>query len=119
MPRKKRKRRISGRSQLAISLGIELESYSISIPDYRITRELHFPRRGTVEKGERFTKDWSIGSEYNSRVFHTIREAFFLLKTGLRKYIHFRSSPKEREYHTIFPIGGWMDRFAGAHIHLA
>ena len=68
------------RIKRAISMGIELESYSISVPDCRISRELHFPRRGIAEAGERFTRDVSIGTEYNSRVFHTIREAFFLLK---------------------------------------
>lgn len=99
-------------------MGIELESYSISVPDYRISRELQFPKRGIAEAGERFTKDDSIGTEYNSKVFYTIREAFFLIKNGLRKYIHFRGS-QEREDHTIFPVGGWIDRFAGTHIHLA
>ena len=117
--RRRRKKRQTKRSQRAISIGIELESYSISIPDYRISRELLFPRRGIAEKGERFTKDVSIGSEYNSRVFYTVREAFFLLKNGLRKYIHYRSSPKARERQTLFPIGGWTDRFAGTHIHVA
>ena len=99
-------------------MGIELESYSISVPDYRISRELQFPKRGVAEAGERFTKDDSIGSEYNSKVFYTIREAFFLIKNGLRKYIHFRA-PQEREDHTVFLVGGWIDRFAGTHIHVA
>src|SRR3989338_4641950 len=117
--RRKRRKRERTRSQRAISIGIELETYSISIPDYRISRELLFPRRGIAEKGERFTKDVSIGSEYNSRDFYTIREAFFLLKNGLRKYIHYRSYPRENEYRTLFPVGGWTDRFAGSHIHIA
>ena len=118
-PRRRPRKLGTKRSQRAISIGIELESYSISVPDYRISRELLFPRRGIAEKGERFTKDVSIGSEYNSRVFYTIREAFFLLKNGLRKYIHLRPSPGAREYRTIFPVGGWTDRFAGSHIHVA
>lgn len=100
-------------------MGVELETYSIALPEYRICRELHFPKRSIVEKGERFTKDVSIGSEYNSRVFHTIREAFFLLKSSLRKYTHFRSAEDSKEEFAIFPIGGWTDRFAGSHIHLA
>ena len=112
----KKKKRLQKRS---ISMGIELEAYSISIPDCRISRELHFPKRGAIEAGERFTKDASIGNEYNSKVFYTIREAFFLLKNGLRKYIHYRESDRAGEVHTIFPVGGWIDRFAGAHIHLA
>ena len=32
-------------------------------------------------------RDTSIGSEYVSRPFHTVREALFLLKSGLRKYL--------------------------------
>ena len=115
----RRRKRKSQRSQRAISVGIELETYSISVPEYRISREIQFPRRGIAEAGERFTKDVSIGSEYNSRVFYTIREAFFLLKNGLRKYIHYRSYPRENEYRTLFPVGGWTDRFAGSHIHIA
>src|SRR3989338_11107960 len=109
----------SKRHKRTISMGIELEAYSISIPDYRISRELHFPKRGVVERGERFTKDASIGNEYNSNVFYTIREAFFLLKTGLRKYIHYPEDRNGKEAHTLFPVGGWTDRFAGSHIHVA
>lgn len=99
-------------------MGIELESYSISVSDHRISREIQFPRRGIAEAGERFTKDVSIGSEYNSKVFYTIREAFFLIKNGLRKYIHFRGSQEPDDY-TVFLVGGWVDRFAGTHIHTA
>src|SRR3989338_2659117 len=117
--RGRRKPALKRRSQRAISIGIELEAYSISIPEYRISRELHFPRRGAAERGERFTKDVSIGNEYNSRVFLTLREALFLLKNGLRKYIHFRSSAKDGDYHTLFLVGGWIDRFAGSHLHIA
>lgn len=102
-----------------ISMGIELEAYSIAVPEYRITRELHFPRRAAIERGERFTKDVTIGTEYNSKVFSTIREAFFLLKNGLRKYIYNRAECREHAYHTVFPVGGWIDRFAGCHLHLA
>ena len=99
-------------------MGVELETYSIALPEYRICRELHFPRRSSIEKGERFTRDVSIGSEYNSKVFATIREAFFLLKSGLRKYTRFRPNGTEVR-HVIFPVGGWTDRFAGTHLHLA
>ncbi len=101
-----------------ISMGVELETYSIALPEYRICRELHFPRRSSIEKGERFTRDVSIGSEYNSKVFTTIREAFFLLKSGLRKYTRFRPNGSEAR-HVIFPVGGWTNRFAGSHLHLA
>jgi hypothetical protein len=117
--KRRRKYKPSKLSQKSISLGVELETYSISVPSFRITRELQFPRRGAREVGERFTKDVSIGSEYNSKVFYTLREALFLLKNGLRKYIHYRPSSDEHEYRTLFPVGGWIDRFAGSHIHLA
>lgn len=101
-----------------VSMGVELETYSVSLPDYRICRELHFPKRSIVEKGERFTRDLSIGPEYNSKVFTTIREAFFLLKSSLRKYSQFLPDGANSR-HAIFPVGGWIDRFAGAHLHLA
>jgi hypothetical protein len=110
---------ISPQQRTAISMGVELETYSIELPDYRICRDLHFPRRSSVEKGERFIRDLSIGSEYTSKVFYTIREAFFLLKSSLRKYIHFREGNGGSPEYTIFPVGGWIDRFAGCHIHLA
>ncbi|MBI2870734.1 MAG: hypothetical protein HYY14_03390 [Candidatus Omnitrophica bacterium] len=104
---------------MKITMGLELESYSIALPENRICRELHFPRRSSIEKGERFKRDASIGPEYNSRVFTTVREAFFLLKNGLRKYTVFRPPDRKDEWHAIFPVGGWIDRFAGSHIHLA
>lgn len=102
-----------------ISMGLELESYSISLPDNRINRELRLPKRAAIEQGEKFTRDWSIGSEYNSKVFTNIREAFFLLKSGLRKYFSTRHPEDPEGKFVIFPIGGWTDRFAGSHIHLA
>ena len=120
MSRKRRKTRLfrSRCSERTVSIGVELEAYSISIPDYKISRSLHFPRRSAAEAGERFTKDVSIGNEYNSKIFYTVREALFLLKNGLRKYIHYRA-PRERDRHTLFLVGGWTDRFAGSHIHVA
>ncbi|OGW80634.1 MAG: hypothetical protein A3G33_09885 [Omnitrophica bacterium RIFCSPLOWO2_12_FULL_44_17] len=102
-----------------LTMGVELETYSIDVSENRICRDLHFPRKATVEKGEKFTRDWSIGSEYNSKVFNTIRESFFLLKTGLRKYTEFREKNGPNDHYVIFPIGGWVDRFAGTHFHLA
>lgn len=102
----------------AISMGVELETYSIALPEYRICRDIQFPRRSIVEKGEKFTKDVSVGSEYNSKIFATIREAFFLLKSSLRKYTEFPEENRTGERYVIFPVGGWTDRFAGGHIHL-
>jgi gamma-glutamyl:cysteine ligase YbdK (ATP-grasp superfamily) len=110
------------RRKKTISMGVELETYSIALPEYRICRELLFPKRSIIEKGERFTRDVSIGSEYNSKVFYTIREAYFLLKSGLRKYSQFQDSKDgkdSKKSDVIFPVGGWIDRFAGMHVHLA
>ncbi len=102
------------------TFGFEFEAYTISIPDWRICREIHYPRRGTVERGERFTRDVSIGIEYNSKVFRTVREALFLLKTGLRKYIrkHFEKPGRALYSQSVFLSGGWRDRFAGVHLHV-
>jgi len=99
-------------------MGVELETYSIALPEYRICRDIQFPKRSIVEKGEKFTKDVSVGSEYNSKVFTTIREASFLLKSSLRKYGEFPEAGNHNERYVIFPVGGWTDRFAGTHLHL-
>ena len=105
----------------SIVLGVELESYTISIPDYYISRELAFPKRGVVESGERFARDASIGTEYNSKPFSTIHEGLFLLKAGLRKYnvSLYRSKSEHRRKQQLLLVGGWRDRYAGAHIHVS
>ena len=104
-----------------VVVGLELEAYSIRLPDYTIGRQLVFPRPGTSERGERFARDSTIGTEYNSRPFATIREGFFLLRSGLRKYgsRRYRSRKKRGGNHELLLVGGWTDRFAGAHIHLS
>src|SRR3954449_11844972 len=73
--------------QRHVVVGAEIEAYSIALADYTIGRRTSRPRAGVSERGERFTRDTSIGSEYNSRPFTTTREALFLLKSGLRKYL--------------------------------
>jgi hypothetical protein len=110
--------KISHRSVIA---GIELEAYSIRLPGYTIGHQLVAPRRGTSEKGERFTRDSTIGTEYNSRPFATIREGYFLLRSGLRKYgsRRYRTRKNSASGHELLLVGGWTDRFAGAHIHLS
>lgn len=102
-------------------MGVELESYTILTPEFRISRELAFPRKGLSEKGERFGRDWSIGTEYNSRPFLTIREGLFLLKAGLRKYSLklYRSKSRSRKGRQLLLVGGWRDRYAGTHIHMS
>lgn len=108
-------------SHRRVVLGVELESYTIVAPEYSVVRELAFPRKGVGEAGERFARDASIGTEYNSRPFSTVREGFFLLKAGLRKYNKklYRSQSKSRRVHHLLLVGGWRDRFAGAHIHIS
>ncbi|MFH1725365.1 MAG: hypothetical protein ABII00_12200 [Elusimicrobiota bacterium] len=108
-------------SHRRIVAGIEVESYTILLPEFTISRESAFPRKGLGEKGERFGRDWSIGTEYNSRPFHSIREGLFLLRAGLRKYnTHlYRRKSASRKSKKLFLVGGWRDRFAGAHVHLS
>lgn len=104
-----------------IVMGVEIEAYTISLPGHRITRRMAFPRKGLGEKGERFTRDASIGTEYVGRPFASIREGLFLLKAGLRKYslkLYERKS-RTHEHRQLLLVGGWRDHFAGAHIHLS
>jgi len=104
-----------------IVIGVEIEAYSIDTADHSIGRRLARPRSGVSESGERFARDSSIGTEYNSRPYQTVREALFLLRGGLRKYL--RSLYRSRRPHdeTLRPllVGGWTNRFAGTHLHLS
>jgi hypothetical protein len=104
-----------------IVVGVEVETYSISATDYQIGRRLSRPRPGLSEAGERFTRDTSIGTEYNSRPFQTVREALFLLKAGLRKYLRglYRSREEDPDYQVPLLVGGWTNRFAGTHLHVS
>lgn len=103
-----------------VSMGVEVEFFAICMPRYKITRTIVQPHRHLTEKGERFTCDKSIGTEYDSMVFSTIREASFLLKSGLRKFLlkHYPYS-RQTKIESIAFLGGWKDRFAGAHFHIA
>jgi hypothetical protein len=99
-----------------IVIGVEIEAYSIDTADHSIGRRLARPRSGVSESGERFARDSSIGTEYNSRPYQTVREALFLLQGGLRKYLRslYRSRRPQDEL-----VGGWTNRFAGTHLHLS
>lgn len=107
--------------QRRVILGVEIEAYSISTGDNKIGRRLSRPRPGLSESGERFTRDASIGSEYNSRPFATIREGQFLLKAGLRKYLRtlYRTRRTRAGERVPMLVGGWTNRFAGTHIHVS
>jgi gamma-glutamyl:cysteine ligase YbdK (ATP-grasp superfamily) len=102
-----------------ISMGVEVEFYTINIPKLEIHRKIIYPKKSVIEKGERFTKDKSIGSEYDSKVFYSLHEALFLLKNGLRKYLlkNYRYTEEENS-EVLALVGGWKDRFAGAHLHI-
>lgn len=104
-----------------VVIGVEVEAYSIDASDYQIGRRLSRPRPGLSESGERFARDSSIGSEYNSRPFVTVREALFLIKSGLRKYLRglYRSQDPKPDHRVPLLVGGWTNRFAGTHLHIS
>jgi hypothetical protein len=112
---------LPGAPQRRVVIGVEVEAYSISLADYTIGRRTSRPRPGTSEAGERFMRDSSIGSEYVSRPFHTVREALFLLKSGLRKYLrdNYRGEVDDDERLIPLLVGGWTNRFAGTHLHVS
>ena len=107
--------------QRRVIIGAEVEAYSIALADYTIGRRTSRPRPGLSERGERFTRDVSIGSEYNSRPFTTTREALFLLKSGLRKYLRdlYRGEVDDDDRLIPLLVGGWTNRSAGTHLHMS
>jgi hypothetical protein len=107
--------------QRQVIIGVEVEAYSIALTDYSIGRRTSRPQPGVSERGERFTRDTSIGSEYNSKPFATTREALFLLKSGLRKYLRdmYRGETDEDERLIPLLVGGWTNRSAGTHLHVS
>jgi len=113
---------MEGNFDRRIIIGVELEAYSIETGDNRIGRKLSSPKRGVSEYDEGFTRDSSIGSEYNSRPFSTVREALFLLRSGLRKYLRtLYEVPFTNPHAHRVPllVGAWTDRTAGTHLHVS
>ena len=103
-----------------VSMGVEVEFFAICMPGYTITRRIVQPHELIAERGERFTVDQSIGTEYDSMVFYTVREALFLLKSGLRKFFLKRYLySRQAKIESVAFLGGWKDRFAGTHFHIA
>jgi hypothetical protein len=107
--------------QRQVIIGVEVEAYSIALADYSIGRRTSRPQPRVSERGERLTRDTSIGSEYNSKPFTTTREALFLLKSGLRKYLRdmYRGEVDEEERLIPLLVGGWTNRSASTHLHLS
>ncbi len=101
-----------------VSLGVEVETYTIRLKNLRIGRHVMLPRKWVVESQEDFHHDRSIGIEYNSRPFYSIREALFGIKMGLRKSIASYKFGKPNGKYTLFFAGTWRDRFAGTHYHV-
>ncbi len=105
-----------------VIIGVEIEAYSIESGDNRIGRRLSSPKRGISEYDEVFTRDSSIGTEYNSRPYKTAREALFLLRSGLRKYLRdLYEIPYTSQHAHRVPllVGAWTDRTAGTHLHVS
>jgi hypothetical protein len=103
-----------------LTIGVEVEAYTISVPEFYIGRRTDYPSPSLVEKGEAFVYDKSIGIEYNAKPCQTVREMYFALKTGLRKFHRrlYRTHEPGEEFLSVFLAGGWRDRFAGSHLHL-
>jgi len=96
-----------------ITIGVEIECYTILTSRKTISRSVLLPGRRFSEEGERFTIDKSIGSEYVTRPFEGVVEALHAIDRGLEKY-----ADSSNNHALPLPIGGWNDRFAGAHFHI-
>lgn len=103
-----------------LTLGVEVESYTLTLDKLHIGRRLMFPKKGVIERGESYHRDRSIGIEYASKPFRTIRESLFGIKAGLRKsMVQFRFDPEHRgSSYVLFFSGTWRDRFAASHFHV-
>ncbi len=101
-----------------ITLGIEVESFSIDLESLEFKSLAPIYVKEGVEKGERYIYDKTIGSEYNSPVFTSLNEAFFRIKTGLRKYF---LNLGEDETKRIALIASYTntENTAGIHYHVA
>ncbi|MBO3840659.1 MAG: hypothetical protein JTT17_07605 [Candidatus Brockarchaeota archaeon] len=97
-----------------ITIGVEIEFYTILTEDKRISRNILLPRERTSEEGGKFTVDKSIGPEYITKPFENITEAFCTIVKDLSKY----AEPSNNLHAIPLPIGGWNNRFAGAHFHV-
>ena len=101
-------------------MGVEVEIFTIRLKNLHIGRHVMVPRKGVLEDDENYHHDPSIGIEYGSRPFYSIREAFFGIKTGLRKSIasYKLKYKKSNGDYTLFFAGTWRDRFAATHFHI-
>jgi len=98
----------------SVTIGVEIECYTILTDEKRIARNALLPRKIPLENGERFTIDKSIGLEYVTKPFESIVEALYAIEEGFRKYVDSLNNHSALP----LPIGGWNDRPAGAHFHI-
>ncbi|NHI93555.1 MAG: hypothetical protein EAX96_13795 [Candidatus Lokiarchaeota archaeon] len=101
-----------------LTLGIEVESYSIDLESLEFKSMAPiYPKNGSIEKGEGYIYDKTIGSEYNSPVFTSLNEAFFRIKIGLRKYfVDLEESETKRI--ALIASYGKINETAGIHYHV-
>ncbi|NHI91294.1 MAG: hypothetical protein EAX96_02240 [Candidatus Lokiarchaeota archaeon] len=101
-----------------LTMGLEIESFSIDLNKMKfVSMAPIYPKDG-IEREEEFKKDMTIGSEFNSPVFTSLNEAFFRLKTALRKYfVNLETDENMR----IALIGSYdyENETAGVHYHFA
>ncbi|MBO3799588.1 MAG: hypothetical protein FGF52_00810, partial [Candidatus Brockarchaeota archaeon] len=97
-----------------VTIGVEIEFYTLLTRDKRISRNILLPRKRISEEGGKFTVDKSIGSEYVTKPFENVTEALRTIVRDLDKYADSPNNPDALP----LPIGGWNDRFAGAHFHI-
>lgn len=105
-----------------ISMGIEIETYTIKIMDSEYTigyDDAVYPKEQVFEEGEIFTQDLTIGTEFNSPVFYQLENAFFRLKASLRKYNVFQEKSETNVEKRICFMGTWLDAPAATHFHIA
>ena len=100
--------------ELTVTTGVEVEAYVIR-PSGVKAKEPIKPKKETVETGELFVDDMTIGPEYNSIIFTNLAESFFLLKNGLRKFSIFAEKKSNSQ---IGLFGTWHKEPAGVHIHV-
>ncbi|NHI91291.1 MAG: hypothetical protein EAX96_02225 [Candidatus Lokiarchaeota archaeon] len=100
-----------------ISMGIEVESFSINLANLEIRSMAPIYPKAGIEKDEQYIEDQTIGSEYNSGIYDSINEAYFRIKAGLRKYF---VNIEEDEKYRIALLGSYSEAedVAGVHYHI-
>ncbi|MHA1796913.1 MAG: glutamate-cysteine ligase family protein [Candidatus Helarchaeota archaeon] len=101
----------------SLTLGIEIESFSIDLQSLEFKSLAPIYVKKGVETGEYFVYDKTIGSEYNSPVFTSLNEAFFRIKTGLRKYFINLGEDEIKRIALIASYSNTSDT-AGVHYHV-